>query len=814
MFLKKKFYGFVLLVILLSFSSLFANSIQGQAARGEDFASDRILIKFTENVIDQVSIENERQINVEEIDQLNVQYNVRSVEKAYIEVNNKQMDEQFGIFRWYVFKYESPIDVELLISQLKELPYIEEAIPDYIAYPAAVPNDPIYSSQWGHNNTSQMLSYNTSSGSHNGPTVGTVGFDTNAEFGWDGSQGYGSSSVIIAIIDSGVDAAHADLNQVAGYDYGDNDSNPDDNSASAGHGTACAGVAAGIANNNLGVAGIAGGCSIMPLKVADSSGSMYFSAIDNAIYFAANNSADIASLSLGASLDPSAVPSTETALQYAVNAGVTIFAATANDNASSIDYPSNSQYVISVGAAAPDDGRKRSSSNSGQVNPGVSTDPNGVSVDNEVWWGSNYGSTTQDARDAVDVIAPTILPTTDISGSSGYSSTDYSMWFNGTSCATPYAAGVAALIKSQNPTWTPAQVKTQLTGTAIDVVNVESATGWDRYSGYGLVDAAAALYNPTVTVTSPNGGESWDLGTSHNITWTSQDITNIAIDLYNSGTYVYTIIGSYAASSGSMTWPIPTGLSASSSYSIRISDASDATTYDDSDAYFTLSNPGSPNPVIGVTPLSFTATVEMDGTDTQQMHITNNGDPGSTLTYSLSHGFTDADNIAGSYVACSPGTFTPGETTNWTLSVYNASSDAEWLSDVYVTFPLGVTVNSGADFVGGSGGNLVYDGSSGNGTTIHWYDAGGGWGNIYGGETATANINVTIHSGFIGDISLAYQIDGDVYGSTPHTVTGTAVVTQLITETWLSYTPTTGSCAQGITDDIDVTFDATGLTAG
>ncbi|MBT4333584.1 MAG: hypothetical protein HOD64_09935, partial [Candidatus Cloacimonetes bacterium] len=63
MFLKKKFYGFVLLVILLSFSSLFANSIQGQAARGEDFASDRILIKFTENVIDQVSIENERQIN-------------------------------------------------------------------------------------------------------------------------------------------------------------------------------------------------------------------------------------------------------------------------------------------------------------------------------------------------------------------------------------------------------------------------------------------------------------------------------------------------------------------------------------------------------------------------------------------------------------------------------------------------------------------------------------------------------------------------------------------------------------------------------
>ena len=488
---------------------LFANSIQGQSPRDKEFASDRILIKITEDVIDQVSISDEKQINIEAIDQLNEQYDVRSVEKAYIEVNNKQMDEQLGISRWFIFKYENPIDVELLISQLRELPNIDEAIPDYIAYPAAVPNDPMYSSQWGHNNTSQMLSWSWSTYDHTGPAVGTVGFDTNAETGWNYSQGYGSSSVIIAIIDTGVDVGHADLNQVAGYDYGDNDSNPDDDSAAAGHGTACSGIAAGIANNNLGVAGIAGGCSIMPLKVADSAGYMYFSAMDNALYFAANNGANIASMSLGASIIP--ISATETALQYAVNAGVTVFAATANANNSSIDYPASSQYVISVGAAAPDDGRKRSSSNSGEVNSGNYTDPNGVTIDNEVWWGSNYGSTTQDARDAVDVIAPTILPTTDISGSSGYSSTDYSMWFNGTSCATPYAAGVAALIKSQNPTWTPAQVKTQLTGTAIDVVNVESATGWDRYSGYGLVDAAAALYNPTVTVTSPNGGESWDL---------------------------------------------------------------------------------------------------------------------------------------------------------------------------------------------------------------------------------------------------------------------------------------------------------------
>ena len=99
----------------------------------------------------------------------------------------------------------------------------------------------------------------------------------------------------------------------------------------------------------------------------------------------------------------------------------------------------------------------------------------------------------QDSQGAVDVIAPTILPTTDIQGSGGYAGGDYSNYFNGTSCATPYAAGVAALIKGANPTFSPNQVRAQLVGTAQDIVNVESVAGWDRYSGYGMVDAAAAL---------------------------------------------------------------------------------------------------------------------------------------------------------------------------------------------------------------------------------------------------------------------------------------------------------------------------------
>jgi PKD repeat protein len=350
----------------------------------------------------------------------------------------------------------------------------------------------MYPDSWGHNNTAQLPGYDWGgTWDHTGSPVGTAGFDANAQTAWNGSQGFGSSSVIIAIIDSGADLDHPDLNLVTGYDFGDNDSNPDDNSSGGGHGTCCSGIAAAKANNGLGACGIAPGSKVMPLKVANSAGTMYFSAIQNALYYAADHGAHIISMSLGAAI--SSDPATDTAIQYAYNAGCAILAATGNENKSTISYPAINSYVIGVGAASPCGDRKRSSSLSSECNPGVYTDPNGYTCDGERWWGSNYGTNTANAAGAVDVIGPTILPTADIAGSGGYRTGDYEPFFNGTSCATPYVAGVCALIKSANPTWTNAQIRTQLVNTAIDIVSVESVTGWDRYSGYGMVDAAAAV---------------------------------------------------------------------------------------------------------------------------------------------------------------------------------------------------------------------------------------------------------------------------------------------------------------------------------
>jgi len=401
--------------------------------------------------------------------------------------------DALGADRWYTLEFDGPTDARDIADRLAKDPNVESATVDWRAFPAAVPNDPLHADHWGHNNTAQLNDLDWGGTyAHTLPnTVGTPGFDANAEQAWDGSQGYGSSSVIIAIVDSGVDVGHPDLVQVAGYDYGDNDSNPDDDSAQPGHGTACAGVAAASANNGLGTAGIAANSRIMPLKVANSAGSMYFSSIINAIYFAADNGADVISMSLGAAISSDA--QTDAAIQYAYNAGCVLLAATGNENASSISYPANNAYVVGVGAASPCGERKRSSSSSSEVNPGVSTDPNGYTCDGERWWGSNYGVGSADAAGAVDIIAPTILPTTDIQGSGGYSSGDYDGWFNGTSCATPYAAGVVALIKAKNPGWSPAQLRNQLVNTADDVTGVESGSGWDRYTGYGMVDAAAAV---------------------------------------------------------------------------------------------------------------------------------------------------------------------------------------------------------------------------------------------------------------------------------------------------------------------------------
>ena len=536
----------------------------------EIYRPGRVLVKLTDRAARDIRIQDPRfdkavgpvGTGIESLDQQVVSLGLQGVTRMLqVEPRDQELVRRVGADRWFALDFSSEGDMEALAARLRSDPAVEDATVDYRAFPAAIPNDPLHPDHWGHNNTAQLpgLDWGGTYEHTLSTTVGTVGFDANAQPAWDGTQGYGSASVVIAIIDSGVDTGHPDLRLVSGYDYGDNDSNPMDDSAQPGHGTACAGIAAAIANNGLGSAGIAGGCSIMPLKVADSQGNMYFSAIVNAIYHAADNGADIISMSLGAAISSDA--NTDAALQYADSKGLTIFAATGNENASTISYPAVNQYVIGVGAASPCGERKRSSSSGSEVNPGVNTDPNGYTCDGERWWGSNYGVNSKDAAGAVDILAPTILPTTDIRGSGGYEPGDYSGFFNGTSCATPYAAGVAALVKSKNPSWTPAQIRSQLVDTAQDVTSVESGAGWDRYSGYGMIDAEAAVggggpaTNPPVAdfSGSPTSGffpltvSFVDASTNTPTSW-SWNFGDGATSTAQNPSHTYTAAGSYTVS--------------------------------------------------------------------------------------------------------------------------------------------------------------------------------------------------------------------------------------------------------------------------
>ncbi len=463
------------------------------------WATDHLLVQFTVEGLQLANLPQrgekamgaDARTGLASLDQLLNEMGADGLRAAFPAVANKSKAAALGTDRWYIIDLAPGADVPELAKRLASNLHLADAIPDMVAFPAVIPNDDMHPANWGHNNTAQLPGYDWGgSWDHTLEGVGTIGADANAHLAWDENQGYGDNSVVIAILDTGVDAGHPDLLQVTGYDFGDDDSNPTDNGAGGGHGTACAGVAAGITNNQIGVSGIAGNCSIMPVKVANSSGHLLFSAISAGIYFAADNGADVISMSFG-SYVPGDAP-TDSAITYASNRGVTMLAATGNNNFDQISYPAYNAKVIGVGAASPDGYRKRSG-NLNEVNPHVVPDPNGCTVDGERWWGSSYGSTIQDSQGAVDIIAPTILPTTDIQGPYGYDPGNYSNFFNGTSCATPYAAGVCALIISANPEFTPSQVRHQLLNTAQDVVNVESVQGWDRYSGYGFVDAAAAV---------------------------------------------------------------------------------------------------------------------------------------------------------------------------------------------------------------------------------------------------------------------------------------------------------------------------------
>ncbi len=211
-----------------------------------------------------------------------------------------------------------------------------------------------------------------------------------------------------------------------------------------------------------------------------------------------------------------------------------------------------------------------------------------------------------------------------------------------------------------------------------------------------------------------------------------------------------------------------------------------------------------------VDPVSFEVELTIGETTAEILELSNVG--GGVINYEIEIDIPvfaeDGRNISGSTIECSEDEFYAGETITWTFTVYNASMDEEWLDEIYIDFPNGVIVNSSTNFVGGTAGDLVTDNATGDGAEIHWTDNNGGWGNIYHGESASAEVNVTIDLDFMGNIDITYEISGDDYGSEPHDISGDIELInagELIT--WISLDTYSGSIASGETDIVNVFFD-------
>ncbi len=183
-----------------------------------------------------------------------------------------------------------------------------------------------------------------------------------------------------------------------------------------------------------------------------------------------------------------------------------------------------------------------------------------------------------------------------------------------------------------------------------------------------------------------------------------------------------------------------------------------------------------PAPLLQAAPTALAATVVADGSDTAPLTIENVGVAGSSLSFEIIP--MDIDpivaprSVLGSTVTASITEYTPGVTMDVDLVVTNNSPDDEWLTDVTIDFPAGVTVNSTGNFVGGQYGDLITDGATGDGVLVHWHGDTGDP-NYYGvitggGQQAVATANLSFAAGLSSTILLTYTIDGDLYGSTPH----------------------------------------------
>lgn len=335
-------------------------------------------------------------------------------------------------------------DVLALANQMTSDPRILWAEPDvtFTGRGALIPNDPDFGNLWGIRNTGQF-------------TGAQADFDMDGDEAWDITTG--DNSIITVIIDTGAQQDHPDINQRAGIDTTSDNGNGGPVNGFDNHGTPVASCVSSIINNNTGVVGIA--------PNTRSASARTFISINSSGSWTSNSSWTVDTLnwatSIGARVtnNSNSYGFTSAAVENAYastrSSGMVHFASAGNDNSLTIAYPSSLSTVVSVAASA---------------------------LDGDLASFSNRGL-------GIGITAPgSSIFASDRTGSDGYGGGDTAI-VSGTSFASPYTAGVAALVLSVNPSLSAQAVEDILFGSAVDL----GSSGYDTTYGWGHVNAHAAV---------------------------------------------------------------------------------------------------------------------------------------------------------------------------------------------------------------------------------------------------------------------------------------------------------------------------------